>query len=260
VRRLVVCALVCCALASCKRERAARPTPAASASAARPTPLARVDAGMSEARVEALLGRPDEIRTDDGRRPWISGARTAWAYGVRAPGTLAFGGLVLFDAAGNVTSTRSPTDPLGVRARAIPYSESAVSWDRGLSCRLRVLSARADEVKARVTLENAGAAPFERRHEHTGIAFDLIIEIFGAEGRKPLLRFDTLSLFSPHAPGDGALMVIPPGSSLDAEIALDAGFRDLGPLPPGAYRARVAFPFEVGRFTPSEIVPFTIGG
>jgi len=273
--RLAPAFFVAASLAGCTRDRpggATRPAasgsagPAASDSAAQaaaarrdPRRIAGVDAGMTEAQVKALLGEPDEVRTEDGHRPWIVGARAAWAYGVTMHDGFAFGGVVLFDAERKVMTTLSPVDALLVRARRLPWSDTAVVNDRGLSCHLDVLGADAGGIDARVSLRNEGGAAFERRHGHTGIAFDLVVELYD-EGRRVLARYDTLSLFSPYAPDDTEVMRIPAGGSIDARVRLGAPWGELGKLPPGSYRVRVAFPFEVGRFSVSEPVPFHVGG
>jgi hypothetical protein len=122
-----------------------------------------------------------------------------------------------------------------------------------------VLGADADGIDARVSLKNDGGAALERRHGHTGIAFDLVVELFDEE-KRVLARYDTLSLFSPYAPDDTEVMRIPAGGSIDQRVRLGAPWGALGKLPPGGYRVRVAFPFEVGRFSVSEPVPFRIAG
>jgi hypothetical protein len=246
-------------LGACAKDRSAATRAAASSSAKRPEParLARVEPGMTEDQVAALLGAPDEVRTEDGHRPWIVGARAAWAYGVTAKDGFAFGGLVLFDADRKVLTTRSPIDALSVRARRLRWRDDAERTDRGLSCHLEVLAADAAGVDARVTLKNDGAAVFERRHGHTGIAFDLIVDLYDAN-KTLLARYDTLSLFSPHAPDDTALMTIPPGGSISERVRLGATWAELGQLPPGSYLVRVAFPFEVGHFFVSEPVTFRV--
>lgn len=256
-------ALLATLAAACSKDRPAAATrPASSAhptaSPRDPRRLAAVDPGMTEDQVTALLGTPDEVRTYDGSRPWLASAQFAWAYGVAAPSTFAFGGLVLFGADHRVMATRSPLDPLGVRARKLPWSDTAVAADRGLSCHLEVLYVDATgAISARVTLRNDGPVTFERRHGHTGIAHDLVVELFD-ENRHVLARYDTLSLFSPYAPDDTEVMRVPAGGSLADEVMLGGPWTELGKLPPGAYRLRVAFPFEPGRFSVSEPVAFRI--
>ncbi|MFT3769177.1 MAG: hypothetical protein QM820_27375 [Minicystis sp.] len=257
------------ALAACAKDRPTEatrppPSPAASPSASAASRrdahrLATIEAGMGEDQVTALLGKPDEIRTQEARRPWITGASVAWAYGVKAPGSFAFGGLVLFDADHKVLMTRSPIESVTVRARKLRWSDTAMVNDRGLSCHLEILGADPGGIDARVTLKNDGAATFERRHGHTGIRFDLVVELFD-EGRHILARHDTMSLFSPFAPDDTERMTIPAGGSIAERVRLGATWSELGPLPPGAYVVRVAFPFEVGRFSVSEPVAFRIDG
>ncbi|APR87045.1 hypothetical protein A7982_12394 [Minicystis rosea] len=229
------------------------------ASARDPRRLVRIDAGMSEARVTELLGRPDEIRTDDGHHPWIAGAAAAWAYGVDVPFGFAFGGVVLFDADRNVLMTRSPIDAATVRVRKLRWSDTADVNDRGLSCHLAIQRAEPSGMDAEVRLRNDGPAAFERRHGHTGIAFDLVVELFD-EQKRLLARYDTLSLFSPHAPDDTALMTIPAGGSIAERVRIGAPWADLGALPRGRYLVRVAFPFEVGRFSVSEPVAVRVEG
>jgi hypothetical protein len=256
--------------AGCAKDHAGKVTPpvasaAASASAAAPAHredlgrLAQVEAGMSAEQVTALLGKPAEIRRDDGRRPWIVGASEAWAYGA-APDGFATGGLVLLDAAHQVLMTRSPIETLSVRARKLRWSDTAAVNDRGLSCHLEVLLADPTGFDARVTLRNDGASTFERRHGHTGIAFDLVVELFD-EHRRMLARYDTLSSFSPYAPDDTVLMSIPAGGALGERVRLGAPtWSELGKLPAGGYLVRVAFPFEVGKFSVSEPVSVRLGG
>lgn len=250
-------------LPACTRERAPNPgAPSASASVAvkrERARVSRVEIGMSEEQVLAIAGAASEVRHADGKGPWIVGASAAWAYGSRAPGEFAFGGVVLFDAGKKVMMVRSPLSPASVRARRLRWSDTADVADRGLSCHLAVLGADATGVDARVTLRNEGAAPMERRHGHTGIRFDLVVELFD-EKRNVLAREDTLSLFSPYSPDDTEVMRIPPGGELSEKVRLGATWTDLGKLPPGRYWIRVAFPFEVGHFSVSEPVAFTIGG
>jgi hypothetical protein len=226
-----------------------------------PSRLARVRPGMTEVEVATALGRPDEIHTRDaGRLPWIAGASFAWAYGVLAPGGFAAGGRVLFDAGRKVITTRSPIDADPVRPMGpfVPWKETPRPTS-GLSCHLHILGTDPLGPEARVTLRNDGATPLSRRHGHTGIRFDLIIEIFDAD-RHLLARCDTKSLFSPVAPGDTEVMTIPPDGSISDTVHLGVCLNEHGPLPPGAYFARVAFPFEEGRFTPSDLVPMPVGG
>lgn len=251
-------------LGACARDPAPVPVPApsapaasSSASPAKRRDLARVEVGMSEARVIELLGPADEVRRENGARPWIVGASAAWAYGVTAPGTFAFAGEVLFDASGVVMMVRSPVDALGVRARRLRWSDTAAVDERGLSCHLAVIRADPRGVDAVVTLKNDGASALERSHGHTGITFDLVVELFD-DHKRLLGRYDTLSLFSPYAPGDTAVMRIPAQGSISEKVRLGQPWSDLGELPKGRYFLRVAFPFEVGRFSPSAPVRFEI--
>lgn len=260
MRRFVPTAILISASlsAACAKDRPASTRPAASGSAQPAAArLARVEPGMTEDQVAALLGKPDEVRREDGRRPWIVGASAAWAYGVRAPDTFAFGGLVLFDADHQVHSTRSPIDAMSVRARRLRWSDAAEVTDRGLSCRLEVRRADAAGIDARVILKNTGAADFQRQHGHTGIKSDLVVELYDDE-KHILARYDTLSLFSPYAPGDTATMTIPAGGEISEDVRLGATWSEFGKLPAGSYRVRVAFPFEVGRFSVSEPVAFRV--
>lgn len=118
-----------------------------------------------------------------------------------APRGFAAGGLVLFGDARRVTMTRSPidADPVRPAGTRLPWSDAAVPTAGGLSCHLEITGTDALGPQARVTLRNDGPAPFERRHEHTGIAFNLILELFDGD-RRLIGRVDTLSSFSPYAP------------------------------------------------------------
>jgi hypothetical protein len=262
IATLIVCVIGC---AGCKPKP--RPTPGApSATASAKARSAkqerartsRVDVGMTEEQVRAIAGPADEIRHQDGKRPWISGASEAWAYGSREPRGFAFGGVVLFSDEKKVMMVRSPLDPVSVRAKRLRFRDTAEVDDRGLSCHLAVLSASPRGVNARVTLKNAGAAAFEWHDQHTGIRHALVVELFD-EDKNLLAREDTLSLFSPHSPDDAHVMRIPAGGEIAEDVGLGATWSDLGDLPKGRYLIRVAFAFEVGRFSVSEPVPFTIG-
>lgn len=219
--------------------------------------MSRIDVGMSEEQVLAIAGPASEIRREDGKRPWIVGAREAWAYGSKEPGSFAFGGLVLLDAEKKVMSVLSPLDPITVRAKKLRWSETAEVDDRGLSCHLAVTGTHETGANAIVTLRNDGAATFERRHGFTGIGFDLIVELFD-ENRRILAREDTLSLFSPFSPDQTQVMSIPARGAISEPVSLGRSWIHFGKLPAGRYLIRVAFPFEVGRFSVSEPVAFTI--
>src|SRR5262249_44972052 len=123
MRRLALCLLFGLLSAGCTKGRSADATRPPGSSASAPAPsssapaamrsrrrdpgrLARVEPGMSEEQVTALLGKPD----DEGRQPHVDGASAAWAYGADARDGFAFGGLVLFDASHKVLMTRSPID------------------------------------------------------------------------------------------------------------------------------------------------------
>jgi hypothetical protein len=153
------------------------------------------------------------------------------------------------------------------RPMALPATSAPATLDAGpegearpmarFSVHLEVTSTDEHGAEARVTLRNAGPMPLERRDGHRGIRFDLIIELFDAEKRL-LARCNTLQLFSPYSPDDDSVMRIPPGGSISDTVHLGMCLSEHGPLPPGTRFARVSFPFEEGRFTPSELVPMPI--
>ncbi|MHC5056926.1 MAG: M56 family metallopeptidase [Planctomycetota bacterium] len=231
----------------------------------------QISEGMSAEEVRRILGPPDEVRPGDVGAKWPAmeggqlvhrdeGAR--WAYGVQQPGFFATIGVAVLGRDGNVLGTV----PAVSRGRAastskVPFSEEATPTLLGMSCRLSRVVEEGGQLKTRVTLRNDGTLPFAHRHDNTAIYFDLVLAIYDSRGVL-VSTYDARLSHSPYSfdPAEMPVLVIPPRGEKHEDISFEGRvYRpDLGPLVPGTYYLRVAFPFEKGKYHFSNAVEFTI--
>jgi hypothetical protein len=226
--------------------------------------LAELVVGTSAEQVVELLGEPDEIRREGQKLPWLVGAKEEWAYGLLGgKHSFAAVGLVLLDEQRKVLSTYSPTRPGSLREgfEQMPVTGEAIASPTGMVCQLERVTYDGNGVRAKVTLRNGGEQRFELAHDHTGIGRNLLVELFDDRGRL-LCRADMLTIHSPFESDHSKwpVLVIDPGKSASEEVGLGWRWQQLGQLPPGSYRLRVAFPFEQEVFYPSNTVSFEIAG
>jgi hypothetical protein len=226
--------------------------------------LVGIAVGTPAREVERLLGEPDEVRREGDKLPWFVGAAEEWAYGViGGKGGFAAVGLVLIDSQRNVFMAHSPhvSGSLRPGADRVAVSDEAIPSPTGMICRLERVALDGDGLRAELTLFNRGERRFEFAHDHTGIGGNLVAELFDRRGRL-LCRSDRLMLHSPYEPDQSRwpVLAIEPGASAAEEVRLGWRWPSFGALPAGAYRIRVAFPFDDGAFYPSNTVDFTLPG
>ena len=113
--------------------------------------------------------------------------------------------------------------------------------------------------KAKITLKNAGKLPFELKNDAVPFIDKLLlIEVYDSTGTM-LFREDNISYHSPYHydPARYPTLSIPPGQEKSGPCSFlpALGF---GRLPPGKYSVRAFFPFEEGKYYPSNLVRFEL--
>jgi hypothetical protein len=242
--------------------------------------LARLKAGMSAEQVLQALGKPDEVRrvTDDrlldgtrllGDQQGIGPETERWAYGILGKGAFARIGFVSLDRNGKVVAVvpadcfSSPSWPLPALVPA--PTDQAVDSAAKLRCHVAAIQPRpragetAASLQTKITLQNRGTRRFELKHDaaYTLRRF-LVVEVYDAAGTL-LFRDDEMrshSLSDPD-PARWPVLAIPAQQELAADLVFSPA-HGFGPLPPGKYSMRVYFPFETGKYYPSNRVPFEL--
>lgn len=224
--------------------------------------LTRVTKGMKERDVAALLGEPEKMWTKDtAGNAWYAGTKYKWAYGVDETGLFARAGVVAFDMNGEVILASSPVIPDSPRASFldVTLSRKAVRADSGMICTLELVSTNPPMVRA--TLTNEGGRVYNFKHDNTGIAGNLLLEVFDEE-RNIFFKDDLMTYHSPVYADKSMwpVMTIVPGQSLSEELPVFGGRAgQFGRIPKGTYYVHVAFPFEPARFYPSNLVKLKLG-
>src|SRR5262249_22857778 len=114
-------------------------------------------------------------------------------------------------------------------------------------------------LKMTVTVKNAGPKTFELKHDAAAsVRRFLLVELYNADGGL-LFREDQVRDQSPSAsdPSRSPILTIAAGREQSEELVISqaSGF---GPLPAGKYAVRVYFPFEEGKYYPSNLVRFEL--
>ncbi|MFH1436299.1 MAG: hypothetical protein ABIJ56_11330 [Pseudomonadota bacterium] len=224
--------------------------------------LTRVTKGMKERDVAALLGEPDKMWAEGmAGNAGHAGTKYTWAFGVDETGSFARAGIVAFDANGEVVLASSPVIPDSPRASFldVTLSRKAVRADSGMVCTLELASANPPMVRA--TLTNEGGMVYNFKHDNTGVAGNLLLEVFD-EDRNIFFKDDLMTYHSPvyADPSMWPVMTIVPGQSVSEELPVFGGRAGrFGRVPKGTYYVHVAFPFETTRFYPSNLVKIEMG-
>jgi hypothetical protein len=242
--------------------------------------LASLEAGMSSEQVLKVLGKPGEVRrvSDDdlldgtrllGGTPNVGPETERWAYGILAKGMFARVGYVSMDRKGKVVAAISADCFSGPSWKlpdlVLAKTDQAVVAPSKMSCHagpIRYVSPEgktAERFEAKITLKNSGAALFELKHDAAYcMGRFLLIEVYDSTGVL-LFRDDAMRYHSPIEvdPAKLPILSIAPGKEMSEDFAVSpaVGF---GALPAGKYSFRVYFPFEKGRYYPSNLVSFEL--
>jgi hypothetical protein len=242
--------------------------------------LASLNAGMSSDEVLKLIGKPDEVRRvpDDhlldgtryvGDKLGIGPETERWAFGVTGKGMFARIGIVSMDRNGKLVAAL-PTDEFARPGRKLPdqapvTGDQAVVTPANLSCHAGAIKYHpkrgesAESFETKVTLKNAGTKRFELKHDAAStLRRFLLVEIHDSTGmllfRLDEMRYHSLRSFDP---ADWPVLAVDPGKEI-SETLFSSPSRPFGPLPLGKYSLRVYFPFEKGRYYPSNAVNFEV--
>jgi hypothetical protein len=252
--------------------------------------LASLWPGADSNKVIEALGKPDEIRPIpeghllDGTRlegdPFSkAGPETErCAYGPLAKGMFARVGHVSMDGNGKVVAVVSAdyfayvwadyfSNP---RSRKLPEqvvatSDRAVETDSKMSCHvgpIQLIPAAGETpegIKMNVTVKNSGTARFELKHDAAySLRRFLLIEVHDSNGVL-LFRDNEMRSHSPYSidPAKWPVISILPEKEISEDLTFfpASGF---GRFPPGRYSVRLYFPFEKGKYFPSNLVSFEV--
>jgi hypothetical protein len=242
--------------------------------------LSSLEAGASSERVLNVMGKPDEVRRVSGENlldgtrllgdfPNVGPETERWTYGNQSKGSFARVGYVSMDRNGKLVAAVSSdwfSNPFWkLPERIPPRSDEAVASPSKMSCHLdQIRLIPADEqsgqsIETNVAIKNSGVARFELKHDAaTCVAKLLHIEVADSAGIL-LFRTDGLSRHSPYSidPADWPVLSVAPEKELTEKLCFSpaTGF---GPLPPGKYSVRVHFPFDKGKYYPSNSVGFEV--
>jgi hypothetical protein len=243
--------------------------------------LGKLKPGMTMEEVLQALGKPDEVRRVpeddllDGTRllgdiQGIGPETERWAYGITGKGMFARVGYVSIDRNRKVVAA-VPADrlagPLWSKLPELdpPAGEQAAESPGKMTCQVGPVKFHpqagktAERFEATVTLKNAGTKPFKLQHDAaSSLRRFLIVEVCDSTGTV-LWREDEMSYHSPVSADQAKWPVL----SVDAgsQVAESLPFspsQGFGRLPVGKYSLRVYFPFEGGRFYPSNLVSFEV--
>lgn len=202
-------------------------------------PISQVRDGMSAQRVKDLLGAPDERRIPLPQGPRLLGEAYRWAYGVKAPGTFAARGLVVFNELDTVVATLSPVSD---RREQVSSGDAGVGSSE-MACELGGVHPEKDgRFVGTVTLVNRGSGAFDVRQSGCPEWSQLAISTFAEDGTL-LCRLDLVTLCSPYAPGELPPWRFEPGQRRSRELDWSRCWSEFGPLPAGRYLAQASFPF-----------------
>jgi hypothetical protein len=225
--------------------------------------LSTIKEGMTEQQVVEILGNADEVRPvmpipwcdrreEEGVKLRPEGKR--WAYGIQAEKAFAAVGVVVFDEDGEVLGTYRPDN--SYCDCEIPYGEDPVRTESGMCCRLdsvRPISSEFIEVSA--VLLNGGSEAFHLKDMIADVESCFVVEVY--DSHKTLLyRINRIFFTSPAYSHQSEIpsLTIPAGEKYEVSFNADIDVATFGPLLPGRYFIRVAFPFEEKRYYPSNLV------
>jgi hypothetical protein len=230
--------------------------------------------GMSADQVLKVMGKPDEVLQVSEvwpfDRSWLGGVETQrWVYGIAEKGTFARIGYVSMDSHGKVVTTASPDVFAGTTwklpERVPATGELAVATSTKLSCHAGTIQfhpkkgASSESIETTITLKNAGAKRFELKHDAAStMRRFLLVEVYDATGLL-VYRMDEMLYHSQISfdPADWPVLVIEPGKEISDVLHFSPSW-GFGTLPPGKYSLGVYFPFEKGKYYPSNTVRFEV--
>jgi hypothetical protein len=241
--------------------------------------LASLHAGMSSEQVVKLLGKPDEVRrvTEDlldgtrlmGDSPDVGPETERWAYGILAKGMFARVGYVSLDRKGKVVAAISAdcfSGPHWKLPEQVPArTDQAVESPSKMSCHvgsIRYVSAvgqTAERIHAKITVKNSGSTLFQLKHDAAYcVGRFLLIEVYDSTGVL-LFRMDEMRYHSPINvdPARWPVLSIPPSKEMSEELVFSPA-EGFGSLPAGKYSLRLYFPFENGKYHPSNLLRFEV--
>jgi hypothetical protein len=233
--------------------------------------------GMTKDQVLKTLGKPDEERRIpegglfDGIRYGSPDAPEVerWAYGPLAKGKFARVGFVGFGRDGRALVAMSPdgfSDPAYKLPEMVPAKgDGAVESTAKMSCHVGPVESvptrglTPEWLKLAVTVKNGGTKAFELKHDAAAsMRRFLLVELYDANGVL-LFREDQMRYHSPFSfdPSMWPVLTIAAGGEQSEELVISPAI-GFGPLPAGKYAVRIYFPFEEGKYYPSNLVRFEL--
>ena len=225
--------------------------------------LCSVRAGMTEDQVLEILGKPDEVRARG--EVGAVAEKYRWVYGTDREGQFPRVGSVMFGDDDKVCMVHCPSRVAEQMLPANtwpPFLEHPQKTSSGMYCSIDKVFRNPEFDNAhymRVSLVNSGQSKFSYRHDHTGIRFSLMVEVYDAD-RILLLREPLHTHHSPRSadPSQWPVLKVPPGSRVSEDVPI--WWKDVndGALHPGVYYIRVAFPFEKSKFYRSGLTKWEL--
>jgi len=215
---------------------------------------------MTEREVLNILGRPDQVRAKGDLG--IVAEKYRWVYGIDNSGEFPHIGAVVFGTDSTVLMIYCPSRSIDKRLYiSMPFSEEPQSAPSGMRCEIDEVSidSESNGHYIRVSLVNGGGSDFRFAHDHTGIRFQLVLELYDKEKRLILQE----PIFGYHSPctsdqSEWPVLVVPAGGRISEDVPI--WWRDVndGVPAPGMYYVRVGFPFESGKYYASNLAEWQL--
>ena len=232
------------------------------------TKLTAITNGTPAEAVQLMLGKADEVRVLS--KSYFEGESYRWAYGCERPGGFAKIGLVMFGTNGTAIWVSSPTGPRYLRSKPaqVPLSDALQKTPDSLHCEINSIEPQAEGALAAsnssrhtisFSLVNEGRDPFIRPQETSSAKWDLVVEVYDADGQL-YYRQDHKHFASAYSADEREWpkLKIPPEGRITEDLPLWLADTDFGIPNPGKYSVRLLFPFERGKFYSSNLKEFQI--
>ena len=222
--------------------------------------LQSVKKGMTESEVEALCGKPEEVRKFTGEGLHDESHR--WAYGVTKPGSYTKVGVVVFNKERKVIHASCPSrllarsNHLGLESEADGSANNMKCFVESVWTNESVTTSCLRQI-ARISLINRSYEPWVF-WGRGGIYDNLLLEVY--DSRMNLL-FSIDQGSSSTAMHDGMparTLRLEHNDGICQEIAVWLSELDYGKPDPGVYYLRVAFPFSKEKPSASNLYRFLV--
>lgn len=142
--------------------------------------LCTVMPGMNEKQVQDILGPPDGIRGNE--RIGYMYEKYRWVYGTLSKGGFPRIGSVLFDTHALGFSVDCPSRPFheSLPLIRIPLSDKPQPDPFGVRCEISAPDKSSSNPRISMSLVNKGEKQFRYPHNHTGIRFSIVVEVYDA--------------------------------------------------------------------------------